>query len=177
MKAIAKENYYLFQRREQEIKIASSKNSGETEESAYNVEATVFYLEKVPLFKKCTKTFFNSLALHTSITSFQKGENIIKKGDEANEMYIIINGKVQVVSEDGSKTFDTMKNGAFFGEGNIKKKKKNNFNIYIGFFFKKININQKKKKKNFFYKMHKYTVLELNDYKYFFFFKFILFYI
>ncbi|KAL6600667.1 hypothetical protein U3516DRAFT_561429 [Neocallimastix sp. 'constans'] len=116
MKAIAKENYYLFQRREQEIKIASSKNSGETEESAYNVEATVFYLEKVPLFKKCTKTFFNSLALHTSITSFQKGENIIKKGDEANEMYIIINGKVQVVSEDGSKTFDTMKNGAFFGE-------------------------------------------------------------
>jgi len=116
MKAIAKENYDLFQKREQEIKIASSKNSGETEESAYNVEATIFYLEKVPLFKKCTKTFFNSLALHTSIASFQKGENIIRKGDKSNEMYIIINGKVQVVSEDGSKTFDTMKNGAFFGE-------------------------------------------------------------
>jgi CRP-like cAMP-binding protein len=116
MKAIAKENYDLFQKREHEIKVASSKNNGETEESAYNVEATIFHLEKVPLFKKCTKIFFNSLALHTSIVSFQKGENIIKKGDEANEMYIIINGKVQVVSEDGSKTFDTMKNGAFFGE-------------------------------------------------------------
>jgi len=34
-------------------------------------------------------------------------------------MYIIINGKVQVVSEDGSKTFDSMKAGAFFGEGMI----------------------------------------------------------
>jgi len=32
-------------------------------------------------------------------------------------MYIIINGKVQVVSEDGSKTFDSMKAGSFFGEG------------------------------------------------------------
>lgn len=118
MKAIAKENYDLFQKREQEIKIASSKG-GESDGSAYNVEATVFYLERVPLFKKCTKSFFNSLALHTSIKSYQKGENIIKKGDVANEMYIIINGKVQVVSEDGSKTFDSMKAGAFFGEVGI----------------------------------------------------------
>jgi len=115
LKAMAKENYDLFQKREQEIKIASSKG-GEADNSAYNVEATVSYLEKVPLFKKCTKSFFNSLALHTSIVSFQKSDYIIRKGDEANEMYIIINGKVQVVSEDGSKTFDSMKAGQFFGE-------------------------------------------------------------
>jgi len=58
MKAIAKENYDLFQKREQEIKIANSK-AGETEEadnSAYNVEATVSYLEKVML-----KYFFDIL--------------------------------------------------------------------------------------------------------------------
>jgi len=116
MKAIAKENYDLFQKREQEIKLASTKDGTPGEEadsSAYNVEATVSHLEKVPLFKKCTKSFFASLALHTSLVSFHKGDFIIKKGDEANEMYIIINGKVQVVSEDGSKTFDSMKAGSF----------------------------------------------------------------
>jgi len=52
MKAIAKENYDLFQKREQEIKIANSKdgtNDEKADNSAYNVEATVSHLEKVIL--------------------------------------------------------------------------------------------------------------------------------
>lgn len=115
MKAIATENYKLFKKREDDIKNVNK--DGQTDASAYDVEATVSYFEKIPLFKKCTKTFLSTLAIRTSIVAFQKGEYIIKKGDKAAEMFIIISGKVQVVSEDGTKTFDSIKAGSFFGEG------------------------------------------------------------
>lgn len=116
MRAIAEENYKLFLKREEEIKDANKKTGQEIDNSVYDVEIIGSYLEKIPLFKKCTKTFLNTLSTRTSVAAFKKNEVIIKRGDNSDEMFLIISGKVQVVSEDGTKTFDTMKAGSFFGE-------------------------------------------------------------
>ena len=50
---------------------------------------------------------------------FSPGDFVCKKGDIGNEMFVVKRGMLNVVSDDGTKVFVTLKAGAFFGELSI----------------------------------------------------------
>ncbi len=72
-------------------------------------------LEKSPLFAGADPLLLHSviLALHSS--SAEAGDTIIRIGEEASRMYLILRGEVDVVDKRG-KTLRTLRDGDFFGE-------------------------------------------------------------
>lgn len=72
-------------------------------------------LEKVPLFQGADALFLNSLIMALRPEVAAPGEMIIKKGDPANEMYLLIRGEVEVLDGAG-KVLATLRDGNFFGE-------------------------------------------------------------
>lgn len=50
---------------------------------------------------------------------FNPGEYVCKKGDVGHEMYIIKEGKLAVVADDGVTEFAVLSDGNFFGEISI----------------------------------------------------------
>lgn len=50
---------------------------------------------------------------------FSPGEYVCKKGDVGHEMYIIKEGKLAVVADDGVTEFAVLSDGNFFGEISI----------------------------------------------------------
>ena len=65
--------------------------------------------------------FFNPQELVTKLKLqvYSPGDYVCRKGDIGKEMYIIQKGLLNVVSDDGTKVFVTLKEGAFFGEISI----------------------------------------------------------
>lgn len=53
--------------------------------------------------------------MRTSVKRFKNGEIIIKKGDVSAEMFFVVDGHVEIISEEG-KIFDVVNQGGFFGE-------------------------------------------------------------
>lgn len=84
--------------------------------------ATLEYLrviKAVPLFKGIDSSIINLFASKMSKESFNKGEDIIKQGDDGDKFYIILEGKVKVhVVRDDNKDHDvaTLGRGEYFGE-------------------------------------------------------------
>ena len=63
---------------------------------------------------------FNSLNSLCEIKRFMAGDVIFKEGDKSSELYIVIEGKVQIVkgiSGGGMKIFAVLEHGGIFGEG------------------------------------------------------------
>ncbi|KAI9353604.1 cyclic nucleotide-binding-like protein [Obelidium mucronatum] len=112
MLAKAEENYKLAIERQKAVK--RLQESGETHK--FTIEDTIDRLSKVPTFKKTNPNFIRTMAQYTSVHRYKKGEMICKKGDMANEMYFIVSGMVEIVSDDGTKVFDVVQDGGFFGE-------------------------------------------------------------
>lgn len=50
---------------------------------------------------------------------FSPGEYVCRKGDVGHEMYIIREGKLAVVADDGVTEFAVLSDGTFFGEISI----------------------------------------------------------
>ena len=50
---------------------------------------------------------------------FSPGDYVCRKGDVGKEMYIIKQGKLDVVADDGKQIFVTLGDGAVFGEVNV----------------------------------------------------------
>jgi glucose-6-phosphate 1-dehydrogenase len=75
-------------------------------------------LEKVPLFKGGSPTFFHNLALMVEPVVATSGELIISKGDPGAEMYFICRGEVEVQDEAGTR-IATLGPGDFFGEQSL----------------------------------------------------------
>ena len=50
---------------------------------------------------------------------FSPGDYICRKGDIGREIYIVKQGKLEVVADDGIKVFVTLQEGAVFGELSI----------------------------------------------------------
>ncbi len=76
-------------------------------------------LKRVHIFQDCEAGLLQQLVTKLKLQVFSPGDFICKKGDIGREMYFIKSGKLNVVSEDGSKVFAVLSEGSYFGEISI----------------------------------------------------------
>ncbi|XP_053492120.1 cyclic nucleotide-gated channel cone photoreceptor subunit alpha isoform X4 [Ictalurus furcatus] len=76
-------------------------------------------LKKVRIFQDCEAGLLIELVLKLQPQVFSPGDYICKKGDIGREMYIIKEGKLAVVADDGITQFVVLSDGAYFGEISI----------------------------------------------------------
>lgn len=72
-------------------------------------------LEKVPLFAGGDPVLLNSIVMALNPRVCEPGEFVIRKGEVAQEMYLICRGEVEVLDNDG-QVMATLREGNFFGE-------------------------------------------------------------
>ncbi|KAM3862334.1 cyclic nucleotide-gated channel alpha-4 [Diretmus argenteus] len=76
-------------------------------------------LSKVTIFQNCETSLLEELVLKLTPQVYSPGEYVCKKGDVGHEMYIIKEGKLAVVADDGVTQFAVLGEGNFFGEISI----------------------------------------------------------
>ncbi|XP_063740274.1 cyclic nucleotide gated channel subunit alpha 1a isoform X2 [Eleginops maclovinus] len=76
-------------------------------------------LKKVRIFADCEAGLLIELVLKLQPQVFSPGDYICKKGDIGREMYIIKEGTLAVVADDGIKQFCVLGSGSYFGEISI----------------------------------------------------------
>jgi len=77
------------------------------------------WLKKTELFQGMEESHLNTLLAHSSVESFPEGKTIFRQGDEANRLYILIGGAIDLSVKTGEKidflTSKIEKEGAVFG--------------------------------------------------------------
>lgn len=77
------------------------------------------WLKKTELFGTLSESQLNLLLSHSSVESFPDGKTIFRQGDEANHLYILVEGMVDLSVKTGEKfdflTSKVEKEGAAFG--------------------------------------------------------------
>ncbi|XP_074514282.1 cyclic nucleotide-gated channel alpha-4 [Sebastes fasciatus] len=76
-------------------------------------------LSKVTIFQSCETSLLEELVLKLTPQVFSPGEYVCRKGDVGHEMYIIKEGKLAVVADDGVTEFAVLSESNFFGEISI----------------------------------------------------------
>ncbi|KAA0722525.1 Cyclic nucleotide-gated channel cone photoreceptor subunit alpha CNG channel 1 [Triplophysa tibetana] len=76
-------------------------------------------LRKVRIFQDCEAGLLVELVLKLQPQVFSPRDYICKKGDIGREMYIIKEGQLAVVADDGVTQFVVLSDGAYFGEISI----------------------------------------------------------
>ncbi|KAJ8008603.1 hypothetical protein DPEC_G00106600 [Dallia pectoralis] len=76
-------------------------------------------LKKVRIFADCEAGLLVELVLKLQPQVYSPGDYICKKGDIGREMYIIKEGKLAVVADDGIQQFVVLSDGSYFGEISI----------------------------------------------------------
>lgn len=76
-------------------------------------------LKKVRIFADCEAGLLIELVLKLRPQVFSPGDYICKKGDIGREMYIVKDGKLAVVADDGVTQFVVLGSGTYFGEISI----------------------------------------------------------
>ena len=78
-------------------------------------------LNVIPLFSNLSPSQLDSMGAHMAMRVFEKGEVILRQGDSADSIYIIVAGQVKVYMTDEHDTHrevivNTLGAGNFFGE-------------------------------------------------------------
>lgn len=76
-------------------------------------------LKKVRIFAECEAGLLIELVLKLQPQVFSLSNYICKKGDIGREKYIVKEGKLAVVADDGIKQFCVLGDGSYFGEISI----------------------------------------------------------
>ncbi|XP_069059774.1 cyclic nucleotide-gated channel alpha-4 [Pleurodeles waltl] len=76
-------------------------------------------LSKVQIFQNCEKSLLEELVIKLKPQVYSPGEYVCKKGDIGREMYIIKEGKLAVVADDGVTEYAVLGEGNYFGEISI----------------------------------------------------------
>ncbi|KAI9204389.1 cyclic nucleotide-binding-like protein [Polychytrium aggregatum] len=74
------------------------------------------YIDRVPLFRDRPQTFKRALSMKMRTINVAAGWYLFHEGDDAQEMYVIRKGEVEVCSGDGQTVFMNLKKDSFFGE-------------------------------------------------------------
>jgi glucose-6-phosphate 1-dehydrogenase len=85
-------------------------------------------LEQSPLFKGANALLLNNLIPELRPRSVDEGETIVEEGSEANEMYLISRGEVDVLDRSG-KVKRTLSDGDIFGEVGVLKSARRNATV------------------------------------------------
>ncbi|XP_055349908.1 cyclic nucleotide-gated cation channel alpha-3-like [Paramacrobiotus metropolitanus] len=72
--------------------------------------------QRVKLFRGCEPQALEELIMRLQLQFYCPGDLVFRKGDHANEMYIVRSGLLQVVSEDGKEVYASLSQGSVFGE-------------------------------------------------------------
>jgi len=73
-------------------------------------------VRRITLFRNADPVIVRALSRCLQPAYYLRNEYIVRKDDQANEIFFIDHGTVEVVSEDGSTVFDTLTSGEAFGE-------------------------------------------------------------
>ena len=73
-------------------------------------------VSRITLFRNAEPHIIRALSRCLTPAYYLRNEYVVRKDDVAEEIFFIDNGKVEVVSEDGSTVYDTMSAGEAFGE-------------------------------------------------------------
>ncbi|XP_054244826.1 cyclic nucleotide-gated olfactory channel [Indicator indicator] len=76
-------------------------------------------LKKVRIFQNCEAGLLVELVLKLHLQVFSPGDYVCRKGDIGKEMYIIKEGKLAVVADDGTTQYALLTAGGCFGEISI----------------------------------------------------------
>jgi CRP-like cAMP-binding protein len=84
-------------------------------------------LRDIPLFAKLSRKQRKVLALHADEVDVQPGTLVCRKGESANELYVIERGAAKVVRDD--QYLDELGPGDFFGEMGVHDDAPRNANV------------------------------------------------
>ncbi|KAG0327772.1 hypothetical protein BGZ99_006879 [Dissophora globulifera] len=73
-------------------------------------------IRKVPLFQSCSTEVIHLLSLKVEPRTYNLGESIIRRGEIGREMYFIVSGVVEILSDDNLRVLARFREGQFFGE-------------------------------------------------------------
>lgn len=73
-------------------------------------------VRQVPLFRETRSEFMEEIGMRLNAMILSPGEVLFRKGDDADRMYFILQGKVRVHLEEGEKHVAELSKGEFFGE-------------------------------------------------------------
>lgn len=73
-------------------------------------------IEKVSIFNNASEGFKREISLLLKPVFLTPGDYIFKAGDEADKMYFVVNGELNVLVDNDNKILSTMTSGDFFGE-------------------------------------------------------------
>lgn len=76
-------------------------------------------LKSIHIFADCEESFLRELVTKLKTQVYSPSEYVCKKGEIGKELFIVKNGNLNVVSDDGNTVFVTLKAGSFFGELSI----------------------------------------------------------
>ena len=87
--------------------------------------------KKISFLKFCDDLFLRSLAEKSKLLILKKGEVVIKEGDVAYDMFLVIQGQVLVGSQNFESIFDTISKGGYFGEVGVLKGLKRTASVVV----------------------------------------------